>query len=130
MSKGSNLAAALTAIGAAQSVAKSQVETKPAAPAVPATAEVLQQATKSLESSPPAAGAKTDGAATKKKKPPIGVMFRLDPSDHAVVTKYAGDMKMSVQELLEHAVNELRRSDGLSLIKGRPRGKKAGSSVS
>lgn len=54
---------------------------------------------------------------------PIGVMFRLTPRDHEIVSDYARDMKMSVQELLENAVNRMRKADGLSEIQGRPRSK-------
>lgn len=56
-------------------------------------------------------------------KTPIGVMFRLDPPDHEVVSTYARDKQMSVQELLEHAINAVRLSDGLAPITGRPRSK-------
>ena len=54
---------------------------------------------------------------------PIGVMFRLDPPDHAVVSDYARDKQMSMQELLETAINALRLGDGLAPITGRPRSK-------
>mgnify|MGYP003597629700 CR=1 FL=1 len=54
---------------------------------------------------------------------PIGVMFRLTPRDHEIVSDYARDMRMSVQELLENAVNRMRKADGLSEIQGRPRSK-------
>ena len=52
---------------------------------------------------------------------PIGVMFRLTPRDHEIVSDYARDLRMSVQELLEKAVNRMRKADGLSEIQGRPR---------
>lgn len=54
---------------------------------------------------------------------PIGVMFRLTPRDHEIVSDYARDLRMSVQELLEKAVNRMRKADGLSEIQGRPRSK-------
>ena len=54
---------------------------------------------------------------------PIGVLFRLNPRDHEVVSDYARDRGWSVQELLEHAVNRMRESEGLSPIQGRPRSK-------
>jgi len=52
---------------------------------------------------------------------PIGVVFRLYPDDHEVVTEYARNKKMSIQELLEAAINLLRESEGRPPIKGRPR---------
>lgn len=54
---------------------------------------------------------------------PVGVIFRLNPRDHEVVSDYARDRGWSVQELLEHAINRMRESEGLSPIQGRPRSK-------
>jgi len=58
-----------------------------------------------------------------QKEAPIGVGFRLDPADYAVMMDYASAKKMSMQELLENAVNLMRKVDGLEPIKGRPRSK-------
>lgn len=54
---------------------------------------------------------------------PIGMMFRLTPRDHEIVSDYARYMKMSVQELLKNVVSRMRKADGLSEIQGRPRSK-------
>jgi len=54
---------------------------------------------------------------------PVGVVFRLNPDDHEVVTEYARSKKMSIQELIETAINKLRGTDGLPPITGRPRSK-------
>jgi len=54
---------------------------------------------------------------------PVGVVFRLNPDDHEVVTEYARDKKMSIQELIEVAINRLRSSENLPPITGRPRSK-------
>lgn len=54
---------------------------------------------------------------------PIGVVFRLNPGDHEVVTEYARSKKMSIQALMEAAINRLREAEGLAPIKGRPRSK-------
>ena len=43
---------------------------------------------------------------------PIGVVIRLNPDDHEVVTEYARSKKMSVQELIEardRMLNELSK---------------------
>lgn len=60
---------------------------------------------------------------TAASKSPIGVMFRLDPQDHEIVSDYARDKQMSMQELLEFAINVVRSSEGLAPIQGRPRSK-------
>ena len=62
----------------------------------------------------------TSGDAEKR---PIGVVFRLNANDHEVVTEYARDKRMSIQELIEACINHLRDSDGLPPIEGRPRSK-------
>lgn len=49
--------------------------------------------------------------------------FTPTPRDHEIVSNYARDMRMSVQELLENAVNRMRKANGLSEIQGRPRSK-------
>lgn len=54
---------------------------------------------------------------------PIGVVFRMNPRDHEVVSDYARHRGWSVQELLENAINRMRESEGLSPIQGRPRSK-------
>ena len=54
---------------------------------------------------------------------PIGVLFRLNPRDHEIVSDYARDLRMSMQELIENAINKMRTSDGLAPIEGRPRSK-------
>ena len=85
---------------------------------------VLGSALRSLRPTPP--GSEPPEKATTAlslDKMPIGVMFRLDPPDHAVVSAYARDKQMSLQELLEHAINAVRLSDGLAPITGRPRSK-------
>jgi len=61
--------------------------------------------------------------APAQKEAPIGVGFRLDSPDYAVMMEYASAKKMSMQELLENAVNLMRKADGLEPIKGRPRSK-------
>jgi len=66
--------------------------------------------------------------APKKEVPPedqrpVGVVFRLNPQDHAVVTEYARSKKMSIQELIETAINRLRELEELAPITGRPRSK-------
>lgn len=74
---------------------------------------------------PQAVDVNTSGQAPSEAtdQKPIGVVFRLNPDDHEVVTEYARNKKMSIQELLEAAVNLLRDSEGLPPIKGRPRSK-------
>ena len=52
---------------------------------------------------------------------PIGVLFRMNPRDHEIVSAYSRDKKMSVQELIEAGINTLRVMDGLAPIEGRPR---------
>lgn len=47
--------------------------------------------------------------------------MRLDPDDHEIVTEYARNKGMSIQELLETAVNLMREAEGLAPIRGRPR---------
>ena len=79
------------------------------APAVPAAA------------TPPAAAPQATHAEDDSR--PVGVVFRLNPRDHEVVSDYARDRGWSVQELLEHAINRMRESEGLSPIQGRPRSK-------
>ncbi len=54
---------------------------------------------------------------------PIGVVIRFGPRDHETVTRYANDLGMSVQELVETAINEKRERQGLIPIQGRPRSK-------
>lgn len=54
---------------------------------------------------------------------PIGVLFRMNPRDHEIVSAYSRDKKMSVQELIEAGINKLRLTDGLAPIEGRPRSK-------
>lgn len=54
---------------------------------------------------------------------PIGVLFRLNPRDHEIVSDYARDLRMSMQELIENAINKMRVADGLAPIEGRPRSK-------
>ncbi len=75
----------------------------------PAKAVVI----KSVEK-PPAAVA--DGS-------PIGVVVRFNPRDHETVSDYADQLGMSIQELVETAINEKRASQGLAPIEGRPRSK-------
>ena len=58
-----------------------------------------------------------------KRDMTIGIVFRLGASDHEVITKYAYDLGMSVQELIEVAINSMRRAHGLSELEGRPRSK-------
>jgi len=62
-------------------------------------------------------------AALAENDPPIGVLFRLNSRDHEIVSDYARDLKMSMQELIETAINRMRRADGLAEITGRPRSK-------
>lgn len=59
----------------------------------------------------------------KDEGPPIGVLFRMSPRDHKVVSDYADDLGMSVQELIETAINKMREASGLAGIQGRPRSK-------
>lgn len=54
---------------------------------------------------------------------PIGVVIRFNPRDHETVTRYADDLGMSMQELVETAINEKRARQGLAPIEGRPRSK-------
>lgn len=56
-------------------------------------------------------------------KKPIGVLFRMNLRDHEIVSAYSRDKNMSVQELIEVAINTLRVTDGLAPIEGRPRSK-------
>lgn len=62
-------------------------------------------------------------ASSDAQKRPIGVVFRLNANDHEVVTEYARDKRMSIQQLIEASINHLRDSDGLPPIEGRPRSK-------
>lgn len=62
-------------------------------------------------------------AAESEDDRPIGVLFRLNPRDHEIVSDYARDLRMSMQELIEKAINKMRVSDGLAPIEGRPRSK-------
>jgi hypothetical protein len=88
---------------------------------------VLGGALAGLSPAAPAAPAKQPAAPQitqdEDDNRPIGVLFRLSPRDHEVVSDYARDRGWSVQELLEHAVNRMRESEGLSAIEGRPRSK-------
>lgn len=52
---------------------------------------------------------------------PVGVVFRMSPRDHQIVSDYADDLGMSMQELIETAINEKRQRQGLAPIQGRPR---------
>lgn len=61
--------------------------------------------------------------ASEEDNRPIGVVFRLNPRDHEVVSDYARHRGWSVQELLEQAINRMREAEGLSPIQGRPRSK-------
>lgn len=54
---------------------------------------------------------------------PIGVVVRFNPRDHETVTEYADQLGMSLQELVETAINEKRSRQGLAPIQGRPRSK-------
>lgn len=54
---------------------------------------------------------------------PIGVVVRFNPRDHKTVSDYAGQLDMSIQELVETAINKMRAAEGLSQIEGRPRSK-------
>ncbi len=54
---------------------------------------------------------------------PIGVVVRFNPRDHDTVSQYASQHDMSIQELVETAINKMRAAEGLSLIEGRPRSK-------
>ena len=54
---------------------------------------------------------------------PVHVMIRFNPRDHETVSDYASDLNMSIQELIEVAINEKRARQGLSPIEGRPRSK-------
>lgn len=54
---------------------------------------------------------------------PVGVLFRMNPADHEVVSDYARQHGMSIQELIEKAINKMRRNEGLKEIEGRPRSK-------
>jgi hypothetical protein len=54
---------------------------------------------------------------------PIGVVVRFNPRDHETVTEYADQLGMSLQELVETAINEKRARQGLAPIQGRPRSK-------
>lgn len=78
----------------------------PVAPAVPAAPSPVPQA-----------------AHEEEDNRPIGVVFRLNPRDHEVVSDYARHRGWSVQELLENAINRMREAEGLSPIQGRPRSK-------
>lgn len=55
--------------------------------------------------------------------PPIGVVVRFNPRDHETVSEYALQLGMSLQELVETAINEKRVRQGLAPIQGRPRSK-------
>lgn len=55
--------------------------------------------------------------------PPIGVVVRFNVRDHETVTEYAAQLGMSIQELVETALNEKRIRQGLAPIQGRPRSK-------
>lgn len=55
--------------------------------------------------------------------PPIGVVVRFSPRDHETVSEYALQLGMSLQELVETAINEKRVRQGLAPIQGRPRSK-------
>lgn len=54
---------------------------------------------------------------------PIGVVVRFNPRDHRTVSNYADQLGMSIQELVETAINKMRSAEGLSVIEGRPRSK-------
>lgn len=55
--------------------------------------------------------------------PPVGVVIRFSPRDHETVTRYADDLGMSIQQLVETSINEMRARQGLAPIQGRPRSK-------
>lgn len=55
--------------------------------------------------------------------PPVGVVIRFSPRDHETVTRYADDLGMSIQQLVETSINEMRTRQGLAPLHGRPRSK-------
>lgn len=55
--------------------------------------------------------------------PPVGVVIRFSPRDHETVTRYADDLGMSLQQLVETAINQMRSLQGLAPLQGRPRSK-------
>lgn len=55
--------------------------------------------------------------------PPIGVVIRFNSRDHETVSQYADQLGMSLQQLVETAINQMRSLQGLAPIEGRPRSK-------
>lgn len=55
--------------------------------------------------------------------PPIGVVIRFNSRDHETVSQYADQLGMSLQQLVETAINQMRSLQGLAPIQGRPRSK-------
>jgi predicted HicB family RNase H-like nuclease len=62
-------------------------------------------------------------AATPRAPAPIGTILRLDPDDHEIMSNYARSKRMSIQQLLECAINAMRAAESLDPIRGRPRSK-------
>lgn len=80
----------------------------------PESADVQPVATSGPESQP---------MAKSPASPPVCVVIRFNPRDHETVSDYASDLNMSIQELVEVAINEKRARQGLAAIEGRPRSK-------
>lgn len=72
---------------------------------------------------PAPAPAPTSQALPPVDDTPIGVVVRFNPRDHKTVSDYASQLDMSLQELVETAINKMRAAEGLSQIEGRPRSK-------